>query len=67
MNDDNKVPAKSRATKTAKEWGAELKKKAHYVAGAKEYAGWKDDQQISQAEFEAKLAEWLNRPAGRRM
>jgi hypothetical protein len=47
-------------TKTAEEWGRELRVRPHIVAGVKVFAGWRD-KQISKAEFERKCKEWLNR------
>jgi hypothetical protein len=58
------VPISKTVLKTAEEWGKQLGKRPHYVAGAAAYAGWKKDQLISQSEFEKKLAAWLNRPIG---
>lgn len=52
--------------KTPGEWGKYLKTKPHYLSGAMAYAGWKDDQKISRAEYEHKLNKWLNRPIGGR-
>lgn len=52
--------------KTPKEWAIELKVKLYYLAGARAYAGWAEDQKITQAEFERKLNEWLKRPIGGR-
>lgn len=60
------IPVSKTVLKTAKEWGSLLGKKPHHVAGATVFAGWKDDQRISQSEFEKKLSTWLNRPVGRR-
>lgn len=62
--DENQVPVSKAVLKTAAEWARDLAKKTHHVAGTAAYAGWKDDQPISQAEFETKLNAWLARPIG---
>ena len=74
MEENKKIPESKSASlksvglktvmKTPKEWAIELKVKLYYLAGVKVYAGWAEDQKITQAEFERKLNEWLKRPIG---
>lgn len=63
---NSKVAGSKTVMKTPKEWAVMLKVKLYYLAGVKVYAGWAEDQRITQAEFERKLNEWLKRPVGGR-
>ncbi len=58
-------PSSGPVKKTPGEWLKAQKGKAYWLAGILKFAGWNENEKVTEAEFNKQKSSWLKRPHGR--